>query len=146
MSKMKTVREWLNELPDGYRERAIANCQNPNAETGSLREALFGAFAWWDSKEGYEFWDKVCNHNNATSSLPPLPTEGDIPEPVEANPLCNISSEKTLLDEFAMVAMAALIQRDIPTPFNQSEKSFVVEWAFEYAKAMMEARKGLGEG
>lgn len=146
MSKMKTVREWLNELPDGYRERALANYDDAYpAPQPNIYEGLGMAFDWKSSPEGEEFWEKVYNHYQKGSPLPPLPTEDDIPEPVEANPLCNISSEKTLLDEFAMVALSALIARD-PTPCNRSKMVELATWSYQYADVMMEARKGLVEG
>ena len=34
MAKEKTIREWLEELPDGYRERALKNYDPEFCDTG----------------------------------------------------------------------------------------------------------------
>jgi len=74
---MKTTLEWFNELPDGYRERAIANAGDAtwlaDLET-SVDDALFYAFIWDKPPEGCEFWWAVRSHLvNPKNPLPPLP-------------------------------------------------------------------------
>jgi hypothetical protein len=59
----KTVREWLNELPDEIRDRAIKNAEvgGWNAlELSSKNEAgaLDGAFDWSSTPEKYRFWSE----------------------------------------------------------------------------------------
>lgn len=73
MSKSKTIREWLNELPDPYRSRAIMNAENyhkPFLDESeiNLREAVLGAFVWYETPEGDEFWSRVSD--GETPELP----------------------------------------------------------------------------
>ena len=70
----KTIKEWLEELPDGYRERALANCEHPEEDVSSMAMAIRRAFVWDSTTEGIEFWAGVHN-NYSCSKLPPLPTE-----------------------------------------------------------------------
>jgi len=76
---MKTTLEWFNELPDGYRERAIANAtksgtiNDPDLEP-SAKSNLKCAFFWMSTSEGHDFWLAVYNHLiNPKNPLPPLP-------------------------------------------------------------------------
>lgn len=74
---MKTIKEWLEELPDGYRERALENL-NPNVASDlvySIGDAISGAFIWDCSQEGEDFWSDVYYHYEAPPPppLPPLP-------------------------------------------------------------------------
>ncbi len=79
MSKMsnmeKTIKEWLEELPDGYRERAIVNTEEGmlDASRSTLLDAIYGAFIWEDSPEGHWFWKDVFDHYAKGTPLPPLP-------------------------------------------------------------------------
>ena len=75
-----TLRHWLNQLPDGYRERALASADDVIDtelewfEHASLvASSLCQAFAWCDSPEGDEFWRAVVASLNGEGSLPPLP-------------------------------------------------------------------------
>lgn len=61
---MKTIREWLETLPDGIRERAIKNAEDSKWDVlgqcdDSLSQALRGAFIWSDTKENHAFWSEV---------------------------------------------------------------------------------------
>lgn len=69
---MKPIIEWLNDLPDGYRELALANCENPDRMTGSMSEALGYGFEWQWTTEGFLFWKDVYRYYHSTP-LPPLP-------------------------------------------------------------------------
>ena len=71
--EMKTVREWLNELPELIRSRAIRNAEDyhkPFLDESEirLRQAVSGAFIWHETPEGYEFWNAV-----AMGETPELP-------------------------------------------------------------------------
>ena len=73
---MKTIKEWLQELPDGYRELALANLVDDvctfgqeNKQVDSLSEAVQDAFSWHDVDEGFGFWHAV-----ASGYFPPHPT------------------------------------------------------------------------
>lgn len=84
---MKTNKEWLSELPDGYRELALANYDNcdvyqcTDEDTApTMAGALCNSFQWKDSPEGREFWDAVhCYYRDSSRfGAPPLP-ESRIP-------------------------------------------------------------------
>jgi hypothetical protein len=72
---MKTIREWFNELPDGYKELALKNCRTTMLDTvqKDMISALARGFVWVKSDEGYEFWQEVYEHYFLQSPLPPLP-------------------------------------------------------------------------
>jgi uncharacterized protein (DUF2249 family) len=58
---MKTIFEHFMELPEPYRTEAIENTEPEelNSPATNLSSALHGAFYWRDSKQGFDFWNKV---------------------------------------------------------------------------------------
>lgn len=77
MNKEKTIKEWLETLPDGYREGALANMdqsENINICKG-LPEATGRAFVWKNTPEGHEFWKAVWVWAYGFGELPQLPEE-----------------------------------------------------------------------
>ncbi len=56
-----TVRGWLKQLPDGYRERALGQCERLNKPC--------------DSIEDFYFWGDVYRHYIYGTPLPPLPEQ-----------------------------------------------------------------------
>jgi len=59
-----TILEHLNTLPDGIKEKAIANYQqqdfaNKKAHVRSSGDAVIGAFEWDRTPEGEDYWDCV---------------------------------------------------------------------------------------
>lgn len=78
---MKTNKQWLSELPDGYRELALANpAFIEGRESRSIRTAVCTEFDWELSNEGWDFWNAVRFHYESGTPLPPLP-ESRIPNP-----------------------------------------------------------------
>lgn len=78
----KTIKQWLSELPDGYRERAQANL-NPkwaDDESESIHGGIEGGFNWLEAPEGHSFWARVCTHYLYGTPLPPLPDAPDSKE------------------------------------------------------------------
>ena len=76
--KEKTIREWLEELPDGYRERALENYDHMYDSVypiDGLSDAILDAFLWGGSPEGFEFWNDVIDWSIGEGNLPPLPEE-----------------------------------------------------------------------
>ena len=70
----KTTLEWLQELPDGYRERAVANCVPLRQYSKSMSDAICNMCDWKDTQEGAIFWVSVANQcQDGSDSLPPLP-------------------------------------------------------------------------
>jgi hypothetical protein len=80
----KTVKEWLMELPDGYRERALKNTPKGmlDAKRPTMSEAIHGAFIWLSTRENYDFWSAVHDHYAYDTPLPPLPQS---PNPLKSN-------------------------------------------------------------
>jgi hypothetical protein len=79
----KTVKEWLSELPEPYKARALANlCRegaNKHAATmlrDSMHDALVVAFMWAVSPEGSEFWTAVSDHYAKGTPLPKIKRGG----------------------------------------------------------------------
>lgn len=75
---MKTIAEWYDELPDGYKERAKVNLNMyplivNTSKTNNLGYAVLQGFHWGPTEEGYKFWDDVYHHLMDGSALPPLP-------------------------------------------------------------------------
>ena len=58
---MKTVKEWLEELPEPYRSQALENGDRGilTLEEDSVYFALFCAFIWESSPQGYKYWDNL---------------------------------------------------------------------------------------
>ena len=66
---MKTIKQWLEELPEPYRSQSLANmadikCQahgviDPEQKRSSLRGVLMSAFAWSQTPEMFEYWDNL---------------------------------------------------------------------------------------
>ena len=75
----KTVKAWLQELPAGYRARALAQMQCPEEFVQDMVSAV-GMFALWvDTEEKGPFWWAVREHYASGTPLPPLP----VPKPVD---------------------------------------------------------------
>lgn len=75
---MKKISEWLQELPDGYRERALSQILI-DTEEESLSEAVWCFNDFDHTKEGYGFWSAVANHCEGIWDLPALPEEASPP-------------------------------------------------------------------
>ncbi len=62
---MKTIKEWLEELPEPYRSESIENMEaEVDRYTGdrmdsNLKSALFCAFIWVDSPQGTGYWANI---------------------------------------------------------------------------------------
>lgn len=71
---MKTIKEWFQELPDGYRELASKYLAewHSNNKTISMSEAIKIGFAWEYTHEGCDFWKQVHDYYNQPI-LPQLP-------------------------------------------------------------------------
>ena len=79
MEMSKTVKQWLEELPDGYRERALRQCTGfgeytPETICESMAEAIERFTPWYATTEGGAFWYYVYDHyRHLRSPLPQLP-------------------------------------------------------------------------
>ena len=72
---MKKTIEWLQELPDGYRERAVAQCEPLAEYAEDMADAIVNMCNWSGTEEDVEFWAKVANHYDDGYPLPPLPNK-----------------------------------------------------------------------
>lgn len=82
---MKTIKEWLEKLPDGYRELALERIDSDcfYVVAVSMDDAI-GSFDWGETYEGYEFWCDVYEHYANGSPLPPLPASASKEEHLKA--------------------------------------------------------------
>lgn len=55
---MKTIKEWLQELPEPYKTQALNNTSSimANNKVESLSYAIESAFIWTDTPEGHFYW------------------------------------------------------------------------------------------
>lgn len=55
----KTIKEWLEGLPEPYRTQALKNTKDVmlGSQSTSSYYALKRAFRWADSPEGFDHWD-----------------------------------------------------------------------------------------
>jgi hypothetical protein len=62
---MKTIREWLNELPEDVRSKAVENVNammsgvTMEKLTPTVKRAISSAFPWMPSNEGFDYWFKI---------------------------------------------------------------------------------------
>lgn len=67
----KTIKEWLEELPEPYRTQALNNMEvdepySGDEETANLSKALHSAFLWDKTREGLDYWLNFID-NTSTS-------------------------------------------------------------------------------
>lgn len=59
-----TLLEHLQELPEPYRDLAIATCHANGCggypAKGQLYESLQAAFIWDNTPEGFDYWNGLC--------------------------------------------------------------------------------------
>ena len=76
MEDQKKYIDWLNLLPAGYREKALAHKRQAYTTQllqSSMASALAGAFAWHITTEGYAWWKQVHDfYTGENPTLPPL--------------------------------------------------------------------------
>jgi hypothetical protein len=57
-----TIKEWINYLPEPYRSQALKYEHiSWRSKVASMYTALFVAFSWDRSEEGFEYWDEVAD-------------------------------------------------------------------------------------
>ena len=70
---MKTIRQWLEELPDPYRTQALENIRVKEVldlPELSFSVALRSAFTWDATPQGYDYWSAVLA--NPPKKLPAI--------------------------------------------------------------------------
>jgi YHS domain-containing protein len=63
---MKKIVDFIDELPEPYRSKALHNVQTmagaaPNTEAENHHSAISRAFIWGLSPEGQEYWEDFFN-------------------------------------------------------------------------------------
>jgi hypothetical protein len=113
----KTVKEWLMELPDGYRERALENMyeENKSIVVRNMEDAINRAFTWEESQEGDVFWLAVYNHYFISRPLPSLPQS---PNPLKSN--------EQIFDEVAIDVMAEYDPSGFRKKFKTLHKAIII--------------------
>jgi len=54
---MKTIKQWLETLPEPYRSQALENWDGESRKVKSSSAAIGSAFKWWKSPEGIKYWE-----------------------------------------------------------------------------------------
>ncbi len=114
---MKTVKEWLEELPDGYRERALGQMLDADRVVYSMAHALTRSLSWISSNEGFDFWSDVRNHYLYGLPLPPLPED----------PMPTHVVEMTITQETIPTKQHTLIQPGFPTNRTTAEMIAIMQ-------------------
>ena len=72
MKQSKPIIMWLNDLPEGYKQRAILNVSEVSKYelADSLTEALLSMTDWKMTPEGYKFWDNLTAHYECLQIFP----------------------------------------------------------------------------
>jgi hypothetical protein len=124
-----TVRGWLETLPSGYRERALAQITGDIGVT-SLGDALLKFAVWDETNEGRSFWVLVRDSVDAGICLPPLPA--DTPEsPVVTPPETTLDDD--LAERLAIAIAPAIIaewsynNEDLPAEIAKLAKAIAGE-------------------
>lgn len=73
--KPTTVRGWLEQLPEGYRERALGQCTCLDEKASSMEQAILDFQEWDITEEKGDFWVAVVRHYVKGTPLPPLPNK-----------------------------------------------------------------------
>lgn len=61
----RSIRKWLEQLPEPYRTQAIANTpvstldREPHRSSRTLSGALFSAFVFHKTREGGDYWNEL---------------------------------------------------------------------------------------
>lgn len=76
--EVKTIEEWLCQLPPEIRNKAIANTTitDLKKQVSSLDKAIIDAFTWDITPEGENYWDEIYikarnNHYNTIIKTEP---------------------------------------------------------------------------
>ena len=58
---MKTIRQWLSELPEPYRTQSLDNLPSKSniEKVSSMQAALINGFEWDKSPQGTQYWVKL---------------------------------------------------------------------------------------
>lgn len=104
--KEKTVREWLNELPEPIRTRALKNDDGEFTYKNdfTLEDSLLKSFFWDETKEGEHYWRLVANgkYSEACALLgETLQTEQTEPEPFGEQHLLDKVKYEIALQEYS---------------------------------------------
>ena len=113
----KTTKEWFNQLPDGYRERALANMDEHSKSVvhKSMGDAISCAFTWDESQEGAAFWMDVRYHYDYGTPLPPLPQKT---KPLKSN--------EQIFDDVANNVMAEYDPSGFRKKFKTLHKAIII--------------------
>lgn len=53
---MKTISEWFETLHEPVRSKALKNYDGRVEKTADLKAAIYEAFSWHDTPEGFQYW------------------------------------------------------------------------------------------
>jgi hypothetical protein len=114
LQQVKTVREWLEELPDGWREEALENIIGADLVRDSLSRAVGSGVNWGVTPTGLDAWDRVYKAIENGDPIPPHPStlssrpKGKPRGPLEA---CDIADCETDAEIKALKKMTEEISK-----------------------------------
>lgn len=57
---MKTIEQWLNELPEPYRSQALENVDEQQKKMMCVNIlSAIDIFIWSKTKQGHKYWEKI---------------------------------------------------------------------------------------
>jgi len=82
---MKTIREWLEMLPEPYKSAAIKNAEEDDEDrldcyVDTLSEAITQGFIWEMTLEGQDYWSELHYRNRLEEAITPKSKEQQIEE------------------------------------------------------------------
>ena len=80
MKEQKTVKEWFETLPEGYRELALKEMENVDSLCNCMAVAISRGLRWNEAPEGFTFWRMVYDHYDYTEFSPDMPELPPLPK------------------------------------------------------------------
>jgi hypothetical protein len=141
---MKTVKEWLNELPEEIRERAISNAEASGwVNAGCMRagDAIGCAFHWKGSPEGELFWNEWSDWLYDPTQPKPTIKPADEVESDHIPAVREMVEERknetlSRRDQFAMAAMQGICSH--PDTWGKDSFEKIARAAVEAADALIQ--------
>ena len=77
---MKTIYQWLNELPEPYNQMAIASATEQlrrplEIHVNSMSDAINVSISWSDTDEGQDFWHSIYNYYEEQERIPGIESQ-----------------------------------------------------------------------
>lgn len=122
---MKPIREWLEQLPEGYRERAIAALlpDRSGRKVRSMDDAILDFCEWSATPEGSPFWSSLHDFYLGERKLKPkLPPKGPPAKSLERETLEALKKLVGICESLGGFGVYLTEPKDILTRAKQQNK------------------------